>query len=407
MGGALAEETYLETPEDIVTTSGRRDRWPLRRLVFWCHLTVACTFALPIAIMSVTGTLMAFQRQITTWASTRNWTPPASPASQLPLDSVVARARVSMRGAKLSSLTITSGAPFPILATFEQQRTVAIDPYTGTVLTDGTGVRAFFSSVERWHRTMGMRDAGRTAGKMIAGTANLLFLFLILSGLFLWVPRPWAARTIRPILLPNGRVRGRARNWNWHHVTGIWMAPALFAIVLSGVFISFDWSRTLVERATGSPHRPRGAQGALGQRPEGRNRERTGGASIDASLGLDSIFGRAAREVPHWRSIQLRLPQGGGSTVNVTAYAGVVGRPDLRTQLTFSGASGQLMKVERYSASDPARKIFSWGRFIHTGEAGGLIGQLVAALVSAGAALMVWTGIGLALGRFGRWGMRV
>ena len=42
-------------------------------------------------------------------------------------------------------------------------------------------------------------------------------------------------------------------------------------------------------------------------------------------------------------------------------------------------------------------------RFLHTGEALGFFGKLVAALASIGGALLVWTGFALAWRRFIAW----
>ena len=47
-----------------------------------------------------------------------------------------------------------------------------------------------------------------------------------------------------------------------------------------------------------------------------------------------------------------------------------------------------------------------WLRFIHTGEAFGLAGQTVAGLVSAGGAVLVYTGLALALRRLAAWRRR-
>jgi uncharacterized iron-regulated membrane protein len=47
-----------------------------------------------------------------------------------------------------------------------------------------------------------------------------------------------------------------------------------------------------------------------------------------------------------------------------------------------------------------------WARFIHTGEAGGILGQTLAALVSAGAAVLVYTGLLLAWRRWRSWRTR-
>ena len=45
-------------------------------------------------------------------------------------------------------------------------------------------------------------------------------------------------------------------------------------------------------------------------------------------------------------------------------------------------------------------------RFLHTGESLGLPGQIVAALASAGGALLACTGLSLALRRFASWRRR-
>ena len=50
----------------------------------------------------------------------------------------------------------------------------------------------------------------------------------------------------------------------------------------------------------------------------------------------------------------------------------------------------------------PGRKVRVWLRFVHTGEALDWPGQLVAGAASLGAALLVWTGLALALRRLAR-----
>jgi hypothetical protein len=61
------------------------------------------------------------------------------------------------------------------------------------------------------------------------------------------------------------------------------------------------------------------------------------------------------------------------------------------------------VRWEPFSSQSPGRRARSWLRFAHTGEVYGLFGQTVAGLVSAGGALLVWTGLSLALRRFLRW----
>ena len=52
-----------------------------RKVLFWCHLTVGVIGGFVILIMSVTGALLMYEKQITAWADTRNYQVAASSAS--------------------------------------------------------------------------------------------------------------------------------------------------------------------------------------------------------------------------------------------------------------------------------------------------------------------------------------
>jgi uncharacterized iron-regulated membrane protein len=86
--------------------------------------------------------------------------------------------------------------------------------------------------------------------------------------------------------------------------------------------------------------------------------------------------------------------------VTFSIARGQRGRPDLRDQISLDRATGEVVKWEPYASQSPGRRLRTWSRWVHTGEAGGVIGQTVAGLVSAGAVVLVWTGIALALRRF-------
>ena len=69
-------------------------------------------------------------------------------------------------------------------------RTVYVNPYTGATSTAKArrSACARSSRMVSWHRYMAM-TGDRATGKAITGAANLLFLFLVLSGMYLWWPR--------------------------------------------------------------------------------------------------------------------------------------------------------------------------------------------------------------------------
>ena len=63
----------------------------LGRVIFRCHLAAGACAGVVILIMSVTGVLLAYERQLTRWADTRECkiTRPSSDTQRLPIETLV------------------------------------------------------------------------------------------------------------------------------------------------------------------------------------------------------------------------------------------------------------------------------------------------------------------------------
>jgi uncharacterized iron-regulated membrane protein len=97
--------------------------------------------------------------------------------------------------------------------------------------------------------------------------------------------------------------------------------------------------------------------------------------------------------------MSLRVPAPDETAVVVTLDAGAGGQVEKRTELLVDSTGGQVLRVTRFADRSLGQRLRGLVRFLHTGEEGGLAGQLVAALASAGACLLTWTGLSLALRR--------
>ena len=62
-----------------------------------------------------------------------------------------------------------------------------------------------------------------------------------------------------------------------------------------------------------------------------------------------------------------------------------------------------VVRWQPWSSESLGRRLRVWARFLHTGEAGGLAGQTAAAIASAGACILVFTGLSLSLRRVNAW----
>ena len=87
----------------------------------------------------------------------------------------------------------------------------------------------------------------------------------------------------------------------------------------------------------------------------------------------------------------------------ITVDEGYGGQPQYRRTLSVDRASAAIVKTESFDDLGPGRRLRSWLRFAHTGEIYGIPGQTIAGLVSAGGAVLVYTGIALALRRLWAW----
>jgi len=371
----------------------------LRRIVFWLHLSTGVSVGAVVLIMSATGVLLTYEKQIIRWADTRTYreAPPAPGAQRLPIDRLAQAVSSANGGAAVTTVTLWADRSAPAAVAIGT-RPVYVNPYTGAILGEGSEkTRAFFRRVTDWHRWLGVAvGPGRVTARAITGASNLAFLFLVVSGFYLWLPKIWTWRQIRNIAWFKGGLRAKARDFNWHNTIGFWSAVPLAIIVFSGVVISYPWASDLVYRIAGeSPP----AQRAGGPGGGGRGGGPDAGRRPPAQVVADSMWARAESQVEGWKSIAVRLPASAGAPVVFTINRGEAGQPQKRATLTLDGSTGEVTRWEPFSSLTPGRRLRSILRFAHTGEVLGLAGQTIAGLVSAGGAVLVYTGISLAVRR--------
>ncbi|HZH75842.1 MAG TPA: PepSY-associated TM helix domain-containing protein [Archangium sp.] len=378
----------------------------LRKIIFWPHLISGVIAGLVIASMSITGVAIAFEHQLLDWADheTRQVRVPAPDAPRLSVDELLARVRAARPEAQPSGVTVYPEPTAAVVVATGRNSAVYVNPYTGEVRDQGAqGWRKFFHAMEEWHRWLGAQGDNRAVGKAITGVSNTAFLFLALSGLYLWWPRRWTLRSMRPTLWFKRGLKGKARDFNWHNVIGFWCLPVLIVLTTTGMVISYKWASNLVFRLTGNE--PPAAQGPAAA-PAVKVPEPPAGAK---PIGLEPLFAEAQKQVPAWKSISVRLGAAGAPRDNAPqgpqALAFSIkeqgGWPLFAaTQLSFDPFTGQALRRETFADYNLGRQVRSWMRFLHTGEALGVFGQLIAALASLGGAFLVWTGFALSWRRF-------
>ena len=380
----------------------------VRPVLFWTHLTAGVISGLVILIMSATGTVLTFQQSVLRMleGSQRVVTPPPG-AAKLDADVLLARVRAAFPGAQPSTITFEADPAAAVAVALGTQGTAFVNPYTGDVLGTGSAkARAFYRTMTSWHRYLGAEGERRPTGRAITGACNAAFLVLALTGLVLWWPRQLTWKHVSAVTFFRGGLRGKARDFNWHNTIGFWCAPILVVLTATGMVISYTWASNLAYTVTGSPRpaaagRPAAPSGGQAERA-GARAERSDTAAAPAS-SLAALVARAEQQVPTWRTMIVRLPPRAGGPVAFSMSDRNYWNSFARSTLTLDGATGDTVRWEPYAATSAGQKLRGWMRFAHTGELGGLAGELVAGAASTGGTVLVWTGLALSLRRLAAW----
>jgi uncharacterized iron-regulated membrane protein len=423
-----------------------------RSVIFWIHLVAGITAGVIILIMSATGAAIAFEKEILAWFDRDARTIAAgAPAERLSVDTLLAQWQEKNGGTKPGSITVLADPQAAVQIGLGRTNTFFLNPLTGaTQESKAGGARAFFRWMTDWHRWLGQNGSGRATGKAITGACNTAFLFLALSGLYLWWPRKWSWANVKNGAVLKFNLRGRARDWNWHNAVGLWCAPILVILTASGMIISYRWASNLVYQLAGetpppAPAAPISPRAPGGPRPGTRTnpalnananstlaaalstpvpaaaaaREQAGPGEPSVPLGPAALFRALQGAVPDWEQLTLRLEgerartgaagsdrdkeKGKAAPVVIAVRAKGMWPLFGADQYSLDPYTGAIVRTEKFGDYTTGRKIRTWLRFLHTGEALGIPGKIVAAGASLGGVILVWTGFALAWRRFRTW----
>ena len=371
-----------------------------RKIFFWLHLIAGAIAGIVILTMCVTGALLSFEKNLTEFAERGMRSvaaPPTENARKLSVQEILDKVRAAKPDAKPSAIALPNESDAAWQLALGRDGQIFVDPYTGQITGESaTTLRAFFRTVTDLHRWIALSGDARPIGKAITGACNLAFLFLAISGIYLWFPRRLSWRHFKAALTVRWKVKGKARNFNWHTVIGFWSSLVLIILTLTGTVISYQWASNLIFTLTGNEvpqqqqQAPSNALLTPGEQPG------------VAPENINAIWARAENQVENWKSISLKLPVAEDSAV-FTLDEGKSWNIFGRSTLTINAKNTEVTKWEPYAEQNSARQIRSWFRFTHTGEAGGIVGQIIGFLACLSGAMLVWTGISLALRRLAGW----
>ena len=361
---------------------------PLRTALFWLHLTGGVIAGLAILSLAVSGALLGFERQLLAEASTL----PDSASKRPPLEHGLSQLVKTHAPAETLRITLARDGAQPATVREGRGPITFVDTRSGTAMEDpAPTMRTALATLRAYHRWLVLSGVERDQARAILGAANLVFLGLILTGSVLWWPRllrwPWLRQqlTWRP-----APPTAKARDLRLHHMIGAWAFLPLLIICASGTVFYYRWANDAVYALAGEapPARaPAPARSHAALTPEAV-------AERFSALPLEALIGSA---VPGWRQLTVTLGGEASEPLRFSVDESAGGQPQAVTTVTvFEDGTVETAAFDTLSAGQRARRLL---RFLHTGEALGMGGQIIATVASIGAAIMVWTGLALSTRR--------
>lgn len=217
----------------------------MRKLFHDFHLWLSIPLGIIISIICLTGALLVFEQDITQKINEPYYkvTYQKGTAKLQPADIVYLVATQVPDSLRIATLEYGGGADDACKVTFTNtpRRVMTINPYTGQVI-DWVKSNTFFSEVRKLHRWLLNPPAVKgemSVGKMIVGITTLLMVVILLTGLFIWIPRNNKALFNR---LKVSFTKGWRRFWYDLHVSlGFYALIFLLIMALTGLTWSFKW----------------------------------------------------------------------------------------------------------------------------------------------------------------------
>ena len=123
----------------------------IRKIIFWLHLITGVSVAAVVVLMSFTGVILTYERQMAAWVDSQKMEDRKPGAQRASLSEILEFSEAV--GVKPVSLTMPSSADLPVNVSAGRGRgSIYIDPYNGKVVSrSDEGIRKIFSDVRGWH----------------------------------------------------------------------------------------------------------------------------------------------------------------------------------------------------------------------------------------------------------------
>lgn len=252
-------------PTDSTPQKGKKlpKKSLFRRINDWLHLWMGLISGIIVIIISITGCLYAFEKEISDWlkpyrfvtAQEKSYMLPSAMKgraeeyinSQIP-DSVVVNIYDVTYFGKNKSAVVAYNHP-------EHEYTmIYMNPYDGTILKQDHLKYDFFRIVLMGHFYLWLPP---DIGQPVVATAILIFVFLLITGMVMWWPKNLKKANFDKSFKIKWNGTFKRVNYDMHNVLGFYFLTIALILALTGLVWGFQWfSKTYYWTLTGGKSIP-------------------------------------------------------------------------------------------------------------------------------------------------------
>lgn len=353
----------------------------MRKIFHSFHLWLSVPFGLIISAICLSGAALVFENEIMELCYSERYKVENVGENPLPVDQLLEKVvRTLPDSVSITGVTIFSDPEkmYQISLSKPRRASVAIDQYTGEVKgrNERTGFFIFMFRMHRWLLDS-VKSGEISVGKTVVGISTLLFVFILISGIVIWIPRNRKALKHR---LSITFTKGLRRFWyDLHVVGGIYAMAFLLVLALTGLTWSFSWYRTAFYKVFGVEVVQQLSHGTKQAATEHTHSTKTSLAS-----GKDSHGHRSKNRYVCWQQVyeQLNRENPDNRQINVSNGSATVafysiGNQRATDKYTFNPINGEIIDANFYKDRNKSEKIRGWIYSVHVGNWGGWFTQVL------------------------------
>ncbi|MCT8340616.1 PepSY domain-containing protein [Flavobacteriaceae bacterium TK19130] len=270
----------------------------------------------------------------------------------------------------------------------EFYRSVFLNPYSGEVIHIDDHLTGFFAFILKGHMRLWLP---KEIGEQVVGVSILTFIFIIISGFILWLPKKRKHLKQRLRFKWKDTTRWKRKNYDLHTIIGFYVCSLALILAVTGSMISYGWLKYAIYKSIGGEKQ---VQFVI---PENQYE------SADGEIAsIDDLVVHLLKEEVEAESLELHYPTSEKQSIyiEVSKNDGLYYNNDYRffDQNTFTELETPSM-YGKYENAEVADKIVRMNYDIHIGAIGGIVGKTIAFFISLLTASLPVTGVLLWYGR--------